>query len=84
MPIINATAPTILKTLNKNDFLVGTAVVMSEQKGLKYLVEAAGKVVREVPQIKFLLIGDGPQRKELEQQVAEYGLSENIIFLFIL
>lgn len=65
---------------NENDFLVGTAVVMSEQKGLKYLVEAARKVVREVPQIKFLLIGDGPKRKELEQQVAEYGLSENIIF----
>lgn len=65
---------------NENDFLVGTAVVMSEQKGLKFLVEAAGKVVREVPQIKFLLIGDGPLRKELEQQVAENGLSENIIF----
>ena len=44
------------------------------------VVEAARKVVREVPQIKFLLIGDGPKRKELEQQVAEYGLSENIIF----
>ena len=65
---------------NDSDFLIGTAVVMSKQKGLKYLVKAAKEIVAKYPQIKFVLIGDGPLREGLEQQVAELGLKDNFIF----
>jgi glycosyltransferase involved in cell wall biosynthesis len=43
---------------------------------VSYLIEAA----QYVPQIPFVLIGDGAERKMLEQKVSQLGIS-NVIFL---
>lgn len=66
---------------NVNDFLVGTAVVMSEQKGLAYLIEASKKIIADYPHIKFLMIGDGPLKNDLEKMVDDYNLKENYYFV---
>lgn len=64
----------------ETDFIICTAVVMSEQKGLKYLVEASETIISKYPNIKFLLIGDGPLRTELENQVRTTRLEDNFYF----
>lgn len=46
--------------------------------GLPFLVEAAAKL-RERP-LRYLLIGDGPYRKEVEALVQSAGLSERFVF----
>lgn len=65
---------------SNDDFLIGTAVVMSKQKGLTYLIEAAKNIVKKNSNIKFVLIGDGPLKREHEKQVHKLGLSDNFIF----
>ncbi|MCP4378940.1 MAG: glycosyltransferase [bacterium] len=63
-----------------DEFLCGTAVVLSEQKGVLYLLEAAAIVIAEEPSVRFLLAGDGPLREELEQRAREMNLGNRVIF----
>lgn len=37
--------------------------------------------IKEHENVKLLLVGDGPEKLELEQQVAKWGLQEDILFL---
>ncbi len=64
-----------------DDFICGTAVVLSEQKGLSYLIETAKIVCAQEPKIKFLLAGDGPLRAQLEAQAVDAGLGDSFTFL---
>jgi len=62
-------------------FLVGTAVVLSKQKGITYLLQAAERVVREEPRVRFAIAGDGPLREELVREAEERGLGDSVTFL---
>lgn len=53
---------------------------LAEPKGVKYLLEAAAQVVKEVPQAHFVILGDGPLRQNLEQQATESGLEAQVHF----
>jgi glycosyltransferase involved in cell wall biosynthesis len=45
------------------------------------LIAAAAEVVREFPDTRFLLVGDGAARKDFEAQVAALGVQANVLFL---
>jgi glycosyltransferase involved in cell wall biosynthesis len=51
-----------------------------EQKGHRYLVEAAPEIVRQAPNIVFLLLGDGRLEESLRTRIAELGLTRNFVF----
>jgi glycosyltransferase involved in cell wall biosynthesis len=51
------------------------------RKGLPYLVEAAKTVVKEQPNVKFVLVGDGPQKPQLTVAIQTAGLQGNFMFL---
>ena len=61
--------------------LVGCAVVLSEQKGLTYLLDAATRVTRANHQVRFLIAGDGPLRAALEEKTRNLGLERSVRFL---
>ena len=63
------------------DFVVGTAVVLSEQKGIGYLLEAAKEVLAREPAIRFVVAGDGPKREELVRAARAAGLDGRVAFL---
>jgi glycosyltransferase involved in cell wall biosynthesis len=63
------------------EFVVGTAVVLSEQKGIRYLLEAARIVRRADPSIHFAIAGDGPLRAELEGLASTMRLGDGVRFL---
>ncbi|MCX7748527.1 MAG: glycosyltransferase family 4 protein [Clostridia bacterium] len=65
-------------TLNKKFNLIYTGVVGLAQ-GLDVIIETAQKV-RDINDIRFLIIGDGVEKKDLEQKVFEQGLT-NVDFL---
>ena len=48
---------------------------LDRQKGLHDLVEAAALVIPKFPQLHFLLVGEGPQRKAIERSIREKGLA---------
>lgn len=56
-----------------DEFLVGTGVVLSEQKGISYLIEAARDVLERSPNVRFAVAGDGPLRQQLEDQARDLG-----------
>ena len=49
---------------------------LSEQKNPLLLVRAAGSIVRDVPNARFVWIGDGELRGEVERAIEEAGLRE--------
>ncbi len=48
-------------------------------KGLLELVDAAADLVERLPQARFLLVGDGPQRPQVERQIRELGLESRFV-----
>lgn len=67
-------------TRDYQEFVVGTAARFSEQKGLHYLIEAASIVHQQIPQVKFLIAGDGELKEEIQKQIHQLGL-QNIVIL---
>lgn len=61
--------------------VVATVARLVPVKGHKYLIDAAAEVVKSIPQARFLFIGDGKLREELQEQAENLGLSSNILFL---
>ncbi len=54
---------------------------LSRQKGHRYLLEAVPSVLERFPQAVLLIVGDGPQRAELEQQAQGLGIDASVRFL---
>lgn len=64
----------------RSAYLVGTIANLYATKGIIYLIRAA-KILREKnPQIIFVVIGEGEQRKNLEREIKQLNL-ENVFFL---
>ncbi|MCP5074593.1 MAG: glycosyltransferase family 4 protein [Rhodobacteraceae bacterium] len=53
---------------------------LAEVKGLPVLFEAVQTVLPVFPSLRVTLIGDGPERSQLEQQVRELDLSDVVEF----
>lgn len=48
-------------------------------KGTEYLIKSASLVVKEYPDVKFIIGGEGPMRTELESLIEELNLEGNVI-----
>jgi L-malate glycosyltransferase len=59
--------------------VVGNVAALVPHKGQRHLVEAAHLVVREVPDARFIILGEGELREPLERQVREYRLEKHVL-----
>jgi glycosyltransferase involved in cell wall biosynthesis len=53
---------------------------LNQMKGLEYFLEAAAAVSAKLPDVRFLIVGDGAERTELEAHAARLGLAQRVIF----
>lgn len=53
---------------------------MVSKKGFVYLIEAMPKVLKSVPAAKLVLVGDGDERKNLEQRTKDLGVKKAVMF----
>ncbi|MDQ3958042.1 MAG: glycosyltransferase [Actinomycetota bacterium] len=60
--------------------VVGTVANFKEHKGHEYLMHAAARVVREVPGVRFVLVGLGPREPEIRKLAADLGLADTVVF----
>lgn len=67
-----------VKTYDKK--LVLFSGVMYHHRGIDQLIEAAPKVIEKIPEVKFILLGDGPEMDKLKNIVHEKAMSDNVIF----
>ena len=68
----------------ENYFVVGFIGTFSRWHGVETLFDAAVKVIEQNDKIKFLLIGDGNLKSNLELKTHQLGLDEKIIFTGII
>jgi glycosyltransferase involved in cell wall biosynthesis len=61
--------------------VVGTVAVFKRQKSPLDFVETARRVASEIPDSRFVMVGDGELRGEAERAVAAIGMSDRFSFL---
>jgi glycosyltransferase involved in cell wall biosynthesis len=59
--------------------VVGNVAALVPHKGQRHLIEAAHLVVREVPDARFIILGEGELRESLERQVREHHLEKHVL-----
>jgi glycosyltransferase involved in cell wall biosynthesis len=67
--------------LGVTGFCLGMVGRLEEQKGQEYLVAALPELVREIPHLTVLLVGDGRREEALRRQVQELDLEGVVHFL---
>jgi len=65
----------------ENIRIIGTIGSLGMEKGHVYLLEAARQILDVIKGLKFLIIGDGPLRKQLEEKSEKLGIREHVIFM---
>ena len=63
--------------IREQEFLVGNVCVLRSWKGLDFFIETAAALNGP---FKFILVGEGPQRKRLEQKVKDMDLADRVLF----
>jgi len=67
--------------INADDFVIATVGSLIHRKGVDLIIAAAAQLMTfEVP-IHLLIIGDGPQANNLQQQIQRLGLQKNVTLL---
>jgi glycosyltransferase involved in cell wall biosynthesis len=66
--------------ISPGDLVVGKIARLFRLKGHEFLFEAASRIVAVVPQVKFLLVGDGIYRERFEQLAEKMGLRRHFVF----
>jgi glycosyltransferase involved in cell wall biosynthesis len=67
--------------IGPDDPVVTTIGPFKPQKNLRDFIDAAGKIAKKYPNCKFLIIGDGELRPDLELQIQGLCLTENLKLL---
>ena len=60
--------------------VVGSIARLSEQKGHRYLLDAAARVLSARPGVRFLIVGDGDQWDALHAQARALGIGDRVAF----
>ena len=53
---------------------------LNRMKGIEYFLEAAVVVLKEFPDVKFVIAGDGANRPELEAYAAKLSIAPSVLF----
>jgi glycosyltransferase involved in cell wall biosynthesis len=59
--------------------IVGNVAALVPHKGHRHLIEAAALVVRQVPDARFVVAGEGELRAALERQIKEHHLEKHVL-----
>jgi len=68
------------KKHKKDELVVGFSGAICWEKGIRDFIETAFVIGEEVKNIKFLLIGDGPQLDWAKEAVKVLGMEKNFVF----
>lgn len=60
--------------------VIGVLARLESQKGHAFVLEALPSVLREFPDARLLLVGDGSLRSELERHAVRRGISGHVLF----
>jgi glycosyltransferase involved in cell wall biosynthesis len=61
--------------------ILGTASRLAEEKGHRFLLEAVARLVERGCDMRLVVTGEGPLRRELESLVAKWNLTRHVEFV---
>lgn len=64
-----------------NSKIVGFVGRLNTPKGAPAFIRSIPLVKQEIPEAKFIIVGDGPMRKECEDCVIDLGISDDVYFM---
>ena len=67
--------------IRSDEFVVGYLGRLSKEKGVQYLIEASALLCKEGENVRTLIIGDGGEKKNLEDQARYYNIWDRVNFL---
>lgn len=66
--------------ISEDEFVFGVFARLEPVKGHRYFLKAAREMKKAGHRAKFLIVGDGSLRKELEEKAKYYGIGDDVIF----
>lgn len=66
--------------VDRHDLVIGTIANLRWTKGYPDLIDAARTVTTAFPRARFVIVGDGPLREELEALRDDAGLTDRMVF----
>ena len=61
--------------------IIGMVGRLSAEKGIKYLIRAMPDVIKTIPNVNLLIVGDGDEIKDLVNEASKLEISNNVKFL---
>ncbi|MEH6454049.1 MAG: glycosyltransferase family 4 protein [Psychromonas sp.] len=68
-------------SIDANDFVIATVGSLIHRKGVDLIITAVAQLLKNQLPIRLLIIGDGPERNNLEKQIEQLGLTDKITLL---
>jgi glycosyltransferase involved in cell wall biosynthesis len=65
--------------MGERDLIIVFVGTLFDFSGLDTFIRRFSEIVRKIPEAKLLIVGDGPQRPELERIIAGSGLQKQVI-----
>lgn len=76
---LTATVDPTIEMFCQDGFIVGAVGRLSSEKGFMLLVEALTLFCRRHADVKAIILGDGPERQQIAQKVADANLEARIL-----
>ncbi len=67
-----------LEPLDKSNYILAVGRLVNEHKGFDILIDAVKKLKMENIQVKLIIIGDGPDREKIENQIKNNSLEKEV------
>ena len=67
-------------SINSSDQIVMYLGSVLSHSGLEVILNSIPNILKEIPNFKLLIVGDGPNLSSLKQQAKKLGISEKVIF----
>jgi glycosyltransferase involved in cell wall biosynthesis len=62
--------------LDQQDAVILTVAALESRKGVQHVLQALPAIRARQPRVKYVVLGEGPHRPELEREIAQRGLGD--------
>lgn len=73
--------PVISELHEKGYFVIGNVGRLSEQKGMKYFIDAVPDILKRHSEARFLIIGSGEDDEKLKKQIDQLHIKDQVYLL---
>lgn len=67
--------------LKKDDYVILYVGRIAKEKNIEFLINNLKDIVKKTPKVKMVIVGDGPDMKELIELTDKNNLNKNVIFV---